>query len=163
VSADLHLAGSPAIRALINSTSCGGMSRLYCVIMSSNIISDASSCCQFLSLGKNPAFLSLDVSVSELQYRKRDSQRLRNVCSVPHVAPWTVAQVMTKAGQLDTLDIAIGDAELGLGILEMYDHLAGQIGDSCVRVRHRNRSLSDKCHLGCAQNGCGMLQARRNM
>jgi hypothetical protein len=78
------------MRALINSTSLLGISRLYSFIISSNIISDASSCCQFRSLGKNPAFLWLVVSGNAACQRKHDSQCTRNVRTVPHVAPWAM-------------------------------------------------------------------------
>ena len=98
LSTDLHLPLSPAMRALINSTSSLGMSSSYAFTMSSNIISDASSCFQFLSWGKNPHSLLLYVGGTAICQRKQDSQRTRNVRAIPHVAPWTVTQVMTKSG-----------------------------------------------------------------
>lgn len=131
--------------ALMNSTSLLGMwmPRLYSFIISSNIISDASSCCQFLSLCKNPAFLSLVVSGNATCQKKHGSQRARNISAIPHVAPRTMTQVMAKASQLDTLNVTISNAQLWLSILEVLDHLASQVRDSWLRFRRIYPSFGD--------------------
>ncbi len=41
-----------------------------------------------------------------------------------------MAKVMAKACQLDTPSFTIGNAQFRLGILEVYNHLVGQVGDA---------------------------------
>lgn len=54
----------------------------------------------------------------------------RDEDAIPEMRPWSMSKVMTEPCKFDTFHMLICDAELGLGVLEVYRHEPCKVSDT---------------------------------